>query len=231
MNNICIIPARYGSKRIPKKNIKCFLGKPVISYSIEAALESNLFSEVMVSTDSNEIAGISKEFGASIPFLRSTENAGDQATTASVLIEVLGNYKKMGKVFDNVLCLYPAAPLVSTKEIVASFEALNESALDAIFPVIKYSTPILRSYSLKDGLLSMNNPEYRNTRTQDLERAYFDAGQFYWFKAIKFLENKDIITDRCGGIEVLETDFQDIDNLVDWDIAEMKYKHKYRVEG
>jgi pseudaminic acid cytidylyltransferase len=231
MNNLCIIPARCGSKRIPKKNIKNFIGKPVISYSIKAALESCLFSEVMVSTDSEEIARISDSYGAKIPFLRSTLNSSDEATTASVLNEVLSYYKDIDKVYDNVLCLYPAAPLVSKLDIIDLYKKFIKKDLDAIFPVIKYSSPIFRSYSLKDGFLKMNNPEYRNTRTQDLKSAYYDAGQFYWFNAAIFSKNGDIITENCGGVEVSEASFQDIDNVIDWEIAELKYKHKYKIKS
>lgn len=224
MNNICIIPARSGSKRIKNKNIKDFNGRPIISYSIGAALNSKLFSTVMVSTDSHDIADIAKYYGASVPFLRSEVNSDDFATTADVLLEVIGSYKKNGINFDSACCLYPAAPLVTSEKIISCYERLINDGLDAIFPVVRFSSSIYRSYRFESGKLKMNWPENRNSRTQDLPHAYFDSGQFYLFNVKKFLINKDIVTESCGGYEVDEIESQDIDNQEDWRMAEIKYQ-------
>ncbi|MFT4906451.1 MAG: pseudaminic acid cytidylyltransferase [Oleispira sp.] len=230
MNNICIIPARGGSKRIPGKNIKEFFGKPIIAYSIIAAKESGLFSEVMVSTDCEVIANISRQYGASTPFMRSERNSDDFATTADVLIEVLSYYAEKDKEFRHACCLYPAAPLVSCENLIESYEILNSNKFDSLFPIVEYSTPIYRSYKLASGKVEINWPEYKNTRTQDLEKSYFDSGQFYWFGVDAFLETGDMINDNCGGFPISEVNTQDIDNETDWKLAEMKY-HLMRSEG
>lgn len=224
MSAICIIPARGGSKRIPKKNIKDFLGKPIIAYSIEAAIKSELFDEVMVSTDSEEIANIAKAFGAVVPFMRSKKNSDDFSTTADVLSEVIQTYKVLGKNFDIACCLYPAAPLVTPKKLKEGLRSLVSNNFDSVFPVIQFSTPIQRSYKLTDGKLALNWPEYRNSRTQDVEPSFYDSGQFYWFSVNQYLETGDIITTNCGAIEIPEIESQDIDNETDWLLAEMKFQ-------
>lgn len=228
MSNICIIPARGGSKRIPKKNIKNFLGKPIIAYSIEAAIKSELFDEVMVSTDNKEIANIAESYGASIPFMRSHKNSNDFSTTADVLSEVIETYKNMGKNFDVACCLYPAAPLVTPEKLREGFKSLVGNNFDSVFPVVQFSSPIQRSYKLIDGKLSLNWPEHRNSRTQDVEPSFYDSGQFYWFSVNQYLESGDIITANCGGIEMSEIESQDIDNEVDWLLAEMKFQLCHR---
>jgi pseudaminic acid cytidylyltransferase len=230
MNNICIIPARGGSKRIPGKNIKEFLGKPIIAYSIMAAKESGLFSEVMVSTDCEVIANISRQYGASVPFMRSEVNSDDFATTADVLKEVLLEYQEKGRVFKQACCLYPAAPLVTCAKLIETYEFLSEKKFESLFPVVEYTTSIYRSYNLVDGKVKVNWPEYRNTRTQDLAKSYYDSGQFYWFGVDAFLETGDMINDNCGGFPISEVNTQDIDNETDWKLAEMKY-HLMRSEG
>ena len=150
--NLCIIPARGGSKRIPRKNIKPFKGKPIIAYSIIAAFESGLFDEVMVSTDDLEIAEIATSYGASIPFLRSEENSNDFATTADVLKEVLNSYKKEGKEFDYICCIYPTAPFVSSKRLIEGFEMLNKGA-DSVLPILSFDYPIWRSFKVNENII------------------------------------------------------------------------------
>lgn len=219
--NICIIPARGGSKRIPRKNIKEFLGKPIIAYSIEAALKSGLFDEVMVSTDDEEIATIAKQFGAKVPFLRSAETANDFATTADVLNEVLRMYRKRGQEFDQMCCFYATAPLVKSEDIVRAFERLNQSKLDCVYPVVQFSYPIWRCLDVAgDGQMHYHWPEFENCRSQDLPKEYHDTGTFYCYKIV----NHSFSEDRVGAIIVDETFVQDIDTLTDWAIAEMKYK-------
>ena len=222
--NIAVIPARGGSKRIPRKNIKNFLGKPIIAYSIEYAIESKLFSEIMVSTDDKEIAKIAKKHGASVPFMRSKENSDDYSGTADVLIEVLQEYKTRNINFDYCCCIYPTAPLIEIQNISKCFKLLKEKKYDSFFPVVRYSHPIQRSYQIIDNKLVMDKKENLNERTQDLKPYFHDAGQFYWIKIDKFLESKKIVTNNTGTIELSELEVQDIDTEDDWKIAEMKYK-------
>ncbi|MEJ8802717.1 pseudaminic acid cytidylyltransferase [Pontibacter sp. H249] len=224
MSAIAIIPARGGSKRIPRKNIRDFLGKPVIAYSIEAALQSGLFEEVMVSTDDAEIAEVAAKYGAKVPFLRSPKTADDFATTAAVLNEVLENYKAEGRVFAIACCLYPTAPLVGKAALVAAHEKLTADNLDTVFPVVKYSYPIWRSLKMENGKAVMNWPEHMSSRSQDLPAAYHDAGQFYWFRVDRFLQQQSLFTQNSGAVELDELEVQDIDTLTDWKLAELKYQ-------
>ncbi|MBC5992146.1 pseudaminic acid cytidylyltransferase [Pontibacter cellulosilyticus] len=224
MKAIAIIPARGGSKRIPRKNIRDFLGKPIIAYSIEAALNSGLFDEVMVSTDDAEIADIASKYGARVPFMRSAATSDDFATTAAVIKEVLENYSAAGKKFDLGCCLYPTAPLVNKASILATHELLTVQNHDTVFPVVKYSYPIWRSLKMEDSKVSMNWPEHVNSRSQDLPAAFHDAGQFYWFNVERFLQQQSLFTANSGAIELDELEVQDIDNLTDWKLAELKYQ-------
>ena len=229
MNNICIIPARGGSKRIPKKNIKHFLNKPIISYTIKVALNSKLFDEVMVSTDDNRIAEIALKYGAKVPFKRSKKNSNDYATTFDVLNEVLKDYKKNNKTFDNVCCIYPCSPFLTTDTLNKAFKLLNENKFDSVFPVVSYNSPIQRALKLTGKKVKMINDIYLNTRSQDLEQSYYDAGQFYWCKVQALLKNKKIFASNSGGLKISELDAQDIDTIIDWKLAELKYKLKSEV--
>lgn len=223
MNRIAIIPARGGSKRIPRKNIRDFLGKPIIAFSIEMALSTGLFEEVMVSTDDEEIAEVARRYGAKTPFLRSPAASNDFATTASVLLEVLREYETGGQTFDYACCLYPTAPLVKATTIQEAFELLTSKRRDTVFPVLRYSYPIWRSLKMKGDKATMNWPEHLNTRSQDLPASFHDAGQFYWLHIRAFLEKQVLFTDNTGAIELSELEVQDIDNLTDWKLAELKY--------
>ena len=222
--NLCIIPARGGSKRIPRKNIKNFMGKPIIAYSIEAALKSGLFCEVMVSTDDQEIAETSIRYGAVVPFLRSEKNANDFATTVDVLMEVLEEYKNRGEKFENICCLYPTAPFTTGVKFTEAFEKLIKENLDTVFPVLPFSYPIQRSLKLENNKLQYFFPEYQNWRSQDLEEAYHDAGQFYFIRSESFNNKKSIVSDNTGSINLSEIEAQDIDNEMDWKLAELKYE-------
>lgn len=221
---IAIITARGGSKRIPQKNIRSFCGKPILTYSIEAALASKLFDEVMVSTDSEEIAQIAEEAGAKVPFLRSREASNDYATTADVLLEVLSEYEKQGKRFDTVCCIYPTAPFVTAQKLQRAVLLLEEEDADSVVPVVKYSFPPQRAFVIRDGLTVMKYPEHARSRSQDLEPYFHDCGQFYCMQTERFLQKKQIFTDRTLSIEMPETQVQDIDNETDWELAELKYK-------
>lgn len=224
MSNICIIPARGGSKRIPRKNILPFLGKPILAYSIEAALECNLFSEVMVSTDDIEIAEVARQYGANIPFYRSEKTSDDYATTFDVLDEVLANYQNSGKSFDNLCCIYPCAPFVNCQKLRTSYKILCDGGFETVIPVVAYSFPIQRSFTVKENRLSYKYPEFEKTRSQDLEIMYHDTGQFYWCKVTSLLEHKSLVTGNTGSLILSELEVQDIDNLSDWQMAELKYK-------
>ena len=227
MGNICIIPARGGSKRIPRKNIKPFLGKPIIAYSIEAALNSGLFEEVMVSTDDEEIAEIAKQYGANVPFLRSEKNSNDFATTFDVIEEVVLRYKEaLNTQFDNVCCLYSCAPFVTGETLKLAYQKLENKQFDTVFPVIAFSFPIQRALSKKEGKITMIDEKNLNVRSQDLEETYHDVGQFYWCKTGKLLSTKKLLTDNTGGIQISELEAQDIDTETDWKLAELKYQLK-----
>lgn len=221
---IAVITARGGSKRIPKKNIRAFCGRPIIEYSIEAAQKSGLFDEVMVSTDSEEIAEIAKAAGAVLPFMRSAENAGDYASTADVLLEVLAEYAKKGKCFDTVCCLYPTAPFVTAEKLKRAVVLLEEQDVDCVVPVVRYSFPPQRAFVVRDGFTVMKYPEHAVTRSQDLEPYFHDCGQFYCMQTERFLTKKQIFTDCMLSIEMPEMQVQDIDNESDWKLAELKYR-------
>jgi len=219
MSNLAIIPARGGSKRILRKNIRDFLGKPIIVYSIESALESELFEEVMVSTDDEKIANVAQEYGAKVPFMRSQENANDYATLSDVVEEVKKKYNQQGKSFENICCILPTAPLISVSLLKKGYNMLADSNVDSVRPVVRFSYPIQRAVKMEDGLLKMFQPEHAKTRSQDLEPAFHDAGQFYWMKFDKGLKGE-----KKMGFEISELLVQDIDTVEDWEIAEIKYK-------
>lgn len=227
MKKIAIIPARGGSKRIPRKNIKDFLGKPIIAYSIEAALNSELFDEVMVSTDDEEIASLARQYGARVPFLRSIETSDDYATTVDVLLEVLAQYGETeGKAFDYGCCLYPTAPFVKANILKEGYDTLVRKNFDTVFPVVAFSYPVWRGLRAcgDQGRVEMIWPEFLNTRSQDLERVYHDAGQWYWFSVPSVISNEKIYTKDSGVVELDELTVQDIDTDLDWKLAELKYK-------
>jgi pseudaminic acid cytidylyltransferase len=225
MSSVAIITARGGSKRIPRKNIKEFLGKPIIAYSIESAVESGLFDEVMVSTDDEEIAKIAQEYGATVPFYRSAKNSDDFSGTMDVIKEVVSEYKKGGKYFENICCIYPTAPFISVQRLKDSFKLLKKEKFDSVFPVCEFSFPVLRALKVdENSKASMFWEENRNTRSQDLPKSYHDAGQFYWVTNKTILENGQIYSDNSGVVLLSQMEVQDIDNEVDWSLAELKYK-------
>lgn len=222
--NIAIITARGGSKRIPRKNIKEFCGKPIIAYSIEAAFASGVFDEVMVSTDDDEIAIIAKKYGAKVPFMRSERTSDDYATTKDVLLEVIEEYRKQGNEFDHMCCIYPTAPFVTADKLRCAVELLERKKAQQVMPIVAYSFPPQRCNVINDsGEVEYRFPENRLTRSQDLENWYHDAGQFYAFNIEKFIETEGVCT-QILPIIVSELEVQDIDNEVDWKLAEMKYK-------
>lgn len=223
-NNLCIIPARGGSKRIPRKNIKNFLGKPIIAYSIEAAIESGLFSEVMVSTDDEEIAEVALSWGAQVPFLRSSHASGDFATTLDVIKEVVNTYEGKGMAFNAICCLYATAPFVTSTHLTKAFSMFAEQKFDSLFPVMQFGFPIQRSIKISDNKSQFFFPDYINSRSQDLEKSYHDAGQYYWLDNKLVKSGNSIMTDHTGAFIIDEMEGQDIDNETDWKLAELKYE-------
>lgn len=225
MSSVAIITARGGSKRLPRKNIRLFHGKPIIAYSIEAASQSGLFDMVMVSTDDEEIAAIARQCGAEVPFYRSAATSDDYTGTGAVLVEVLEQLKGIGRSFDYACCLYPTAPFISVRSLEESFRLLQEKNYDSVFPVCAFSFPILRSLKMNsDGRVEMNFPENFARRSQDLPAAYHDAGQFYWANVQAFERDPKLYTANSGAIVLSELEVQDIDNETDWALAEIKYE-------
>ena len=223
MRSVAIITARGGSKRIPDKNIRDFRGKPIICYSIDAAVQSGLFDEVMVSTDSENIAAIALASGAKVPFLRSEKNSDDHSTTADVLVEVLDRYRANNIVFDYGCCIYPTAPFVTPVLLNAAHKVLVEDAFEVVFPVVEFSYPIYRALERVGDKVKLKWPENEKARSQDLPKAFHDAGQFYWFKCATVLRTKSLFTEYTGSIIVDEMQVQDIDTEKDWQLAELKY--------
>ncbi|MCI9220021.1 MAG: pseudaminic acid cytidylyltransferase [Lachnospiraceae bacterium] len=224
MKAIAIITARGGSKRIPKKNIRDFCGKPILAYSIEAALQAGVFDTVMVSTDSEEIARVALAYGAEVPFYRSEKTSGDYATTNDVLLEVLAEYEKRGKTFDLTCCIYPTAPFVTGKKLRNAVEQLSASDADTILGVVPFSFPPQRAMVVREGRLVFEYPEYLDTRSQDLVPHYHDAGQFSIMKTERYLVNRKVLLGKILPLVLDEMEVQDIDNETDWEIAEIKYR-------
>ncbi len=221
MARLAIIPARGGSKRIPRKNIRLFHGKPIIAYSIEAGLRCGLFDTVMVSTDDDSIREIAEKYGASVPFMRSEKNSSDTATTLEVINEVLGLYRDMRRHYDEVCCIYATAPLIQEKDLQTGLEMLKGNVA-SVFPVTAFSFPILRSLKVDDeNNVSMNWPKFAHSRSQDLPAAYHDAGQWYWIRPE--LIKDSLYTNTSKAVILSEIKVQDLDNEVDWQMAELKY--------
>lgn len=224
MKTLAIIPARGGSKRIPRKNIKEFCGKPILAYSVEAAVQSGIFDTVMVSTDDEKIAEIAVSYGAEVPFYRSEKTANDYATIPEVCLEVLAEYEKRGVKYDMVCLIFPTAPFVTGEKLVTAVEKLKASDADTLFPVVAFSYPPQRALVIRDGRLVFKYPEYLDSRSQDLEKHYHDAAQFIVFRVEAFKKNKKLLVGNIIPLEVSEMEVQDIDTQTDWEIAEMKYR-------
>lgn len=223
--NIAIIPARGGSKRIPGKNIKLFHGKPIIAYAIETALASGLFSRVVVSTDSKEIAQVAQEYGAEVPFLRPKDIADDFATTASVLSHGLGWFRSQGDEIEALCCIYPTAVFLRQEYLQKGHELLNSCTASSVFSVAEFpSSPFRAFLAGGDGSLRMAYPEHELSRTNDLPEMYFDAGQFYWLNAEKFAVNPQLYTSDARPVTIPSYLVQDIDTLDDWIYAELIFE-------
>lgn len=224
IKRLAVITARGGSKRIPKKNIREFCGRPIIGYSIQAAKDAAVFDTVMVSTDSEEIADIAKKEGAEVPFLRSEATSGDFATTSDVILEVLLEYEKKGILFDEVCCIYPTAPFVTGEKLKEAVAILEDKKYDSVMPVTPFSFPPLRGMVMDGDKISYKWEKYEDYRSQDLETIYHDCGQFYVLDVETFKQTKKLVTKNTGAIEISEMEMQDIDNEIDWKLAELKYE-------
>ncbi|HCN77419.1 MAG TPA: pseudaminic acid cytidylyltransferase [Verrucomicrobiales bacterium] len=223
MSALAIILARSGSKRIPGKNLRPFLGHPVIHYPVKAALDSGCFDEVMVSTDDDQIAAAARAAGAVTPFRRSAENASDQATTTDALLEVIAQYRAAGCEFEFICGMYASAPLITVDHLRAGWEIIKDNpAAQTVMPVIRYGYPVHRAFVIQQGRLQLMMPEHGFTRSQDLPVAYHDAGQWYWMRVADFERGRKVFADRCLPVELSELEVQDIDNEVDWKLAELK---------
>ena len=223
MSSVAIITARGGSKRIPRKNVRPFLGKPILLYSVEAALNAGIFEEVMVSTDDAEIARIAENAGASVPFLRSAQTAGDYASTDDVIREVLLAYRAQGREFDAFCCIYPTAPFVTAQKLRDAMEMLKSA--ESVMPVVPFSYPVQRGLCLDgQGHLGYKWPQYAASRSQDLEKIYHDCGQFYACRTDAFFREGTKKTKNMVPMILPELEVQDIDTLEDWAIAEVKYE-------
>ncbi len=220
---IAVIPARGGSKRIPRKNIRLFQGKPMIAYAITAAILSKSFDRVIVSTDDEEIARVAREYGAEVPFLRPKELADDYTPTVPVVAHAITACQSMGLDVHEVCCVYPGVPFISIQDLRIANECLVATGAHYVFPVTEYPSPIQRALRrMPDGSVSPFQPEHTTTRTQDLEPSYFDAGQFYWGKASAWLQGLNL---HLNGITVVIPEWRvvDIDTPADWERAELLY--------
>ena len=220
--SVAIITARGDSKRIPHKNIRDFCGKPIISYSIEAALSSGVFDEVMVSTDDEAIASIARSFGAAVPFMRSAESANDYASTDDVIAEVLRTYEAGGTRFDRFCCIYPTAPFVTAEKLKNAMELLDQA--ESVMTVVAFSYPPQRGIILENGRIRRKYPEFLTARSQDLEKLYHDCGQFYACRTDAFFRDSTTDVDDLVPMIMPEMEVQDIDTEEDWAIAELKYR-------
>lgn len=228
---IAIIPARGGSKRILRKNIKLFRGKPILEWSIQAALNSGVFDVIMVSTDDLEIADFARSCGASVPFLRSAQASSDYATTVDVLIEVIEQFAQDEAHFDLGCCLYPTAPFVQSRDIMEGKAELLAGSYDVVIPVARFDYPIWRSLSrLQNGRITQNFPNNESARSQDLPAAFHDAGQWYWFNIEYLRMNRKLFGPNTGSILLAQTMVQDIDTPEDWVLAEWKHERLFGAE-
>ena len=223
--NIAIIPARGGSKRIPRKNIKLFCGKPMIAWSIEAALQSGCFDQIVVSTDDVEIAEVARQYGAQVPFMRPAALSDDHTGTTAVVAHAIDWFAAQGQMPEQVCCLYATAPFVSADDLRRGLAVLTETGADYAFTVTSYAFPIQRAIRITPaGRLEMFSPEHFNTRSQDLQEAYHDAGQFYWGRASAWLDNTMLFSPASVPLLLPRHRVQDIDTPEDWQMAEYLFQ-------
>ena len=225
MGLFAVIPARGGSKRIPRKNIKLFLGKPIIAYSIEVAVTSKLFEKVIVSTDDDEIAGIAEEYGAEVPFQRPAELSNDHIGNTKVIAHSVNWMQQQGWEVDTVCCIYATAPFIQSNDLHTAYNIFQSNKWDFVFAATDYVYPIQRSFRLlKNGSVNMMFPENYTKRSQDLEIFCHDAGQFYWGKPESWIENRIIFSEKSTVVNIQPYRAMDIDTEEDWKRAELMYR-------
>ena len=226
MRKIAIIPARGGSKRIPNKNIKDFFGKPIISYAIETAIKSNLFDEIMVSTDSEEIKKISILSGASVPFMRSKINSTDNSTIYDVIVEVVKEYSKKNINFDYGCCIFPISPLINCEILNKCYQILTNGKYHSVLPLSYTEQPIERALKLdKRNLLKLDNLDVFKKMGQDFEPSYFDTGQFCWFNIKQTISTGSLISSKTKGMILNQFEYQDVNTFDEWEMLKIKYKY------
>ena len=222
---MCVIPARGGSKRIPRKNIKEFCGKPMIAWSIEAAIKCAYFDRIVVSTDDEEIASVAKRYGAEIPFMRPAQLADDYTSTTAVIAHAIEWQNSHGVVTDKVCCLYATAPFVQATDLQKGLDILDSSGAEYAFSVTSYAFPIQRAIRITENQrVEMFQPEHFNTRSQDLDEAWHDAGQFYWGRTGAWLANKPVFGKDSAPVFIPRHSVQDIDTPEDWELAVALFK-------
>ncbi|MDE7313462.1 MAG: pseudaminic acid cytidylyltransferase [Eubacterium sp.] len=221
---LAVITARGGSKRIPRKNIKEFLGKPILAYPIEAAQSAAVFDEIMVSTDDPEIARTAAFYGAAVPFLRSEKTSGDYACTEDVIMEVIQAYEERGRMFDYVACLYPTAPFIKPSWLCQGLCLVQQPEVGMVMTAVRFSFPPQRCLVRDGAFVKYKWPEYMGARSQDLEPYYHDGGQFYYYDVKEFKKRNGLFAEGIAVVELPEAEIQDIDTPQDWRIAEMKYR-------
>ena len=222
--NIAIIPARFGSKRLPKKNIKNFHGKPIISYSIKAAKRTKIFDKILVSTDSLKIKKIAEKFGAEVPFLRPAKISDDKSHFNKAIIDTLKKLKK--KRYNetrNVCCIYPTSPLINYKDLIKGFKMLKNSK-SYVFSACKYISPPQRSFYFSNKKLKQLIVNSYGKRSQDLKDIYHDAGQFYWGRENTWLNENIIFNKKSKIVEIDYLNYMDINYLKDFKLAKKLYK-------
>ncbi|MFM7006881.1 MAG: pseudaminic acid cytidylyltransferase [Flavobacteriales bacterium] len=224
-NSICIIPARGGSKRIPRKNIRSFHGQPMIAYAIQCAQKSKLFDRIIVSTDDQEIAEVSASFGAEVPFLRSEDTANDFATTSAVLIEVLTELQQTQVLPEWICCLYPTTPLLLAEDLHSAQQLLQSSGADVVLAAAAFDFPIQRAFELnKEGRVQLREPAAISARSQDLPKTFHDAGAFYFFRTASFLREQNLWSGNIVAHPLPAQRVQDIDQPEDWELAQYKFQ-------
>jgi pseudaminic acid cytidylyltransferase len=224
-NNVAVIPARGGSKRISRKNIREFAGQPIIAWSIQAAMSAGCFDRIIVSTDDEEIVAVAREYGATVPFMRPAELADDHATTLAVMQHAVTALGIESEDLSLVCCLYPAAPFIEAQDLLAARDVLTEADWDYVIPVTRFAYPIERAVRLSaDSSIEMVYPEHRNARSQDLNENFHDAGQFYWGKSTAFAAQRPLFSERSASIILPRYRVHDIDTPEDWETAERSWR-------
>lgn len=222
---IAFIHARGGSKRIPRKNIKDFLGKPVIAYAIEAALNSGVFSKVIISTDDTEIADIAVQYGAECLYMRSSELANDTATTDAVFINDIKTIRAQGFEFNHACCIYGTSVFLKSEYLKQAYDMFDKDT-QTVMSITEYDFSIFRAFLERDdGTIALREPQHRHTRSQDLSTAYHDAAQFYFVNVEKYLKSCQLFADaNVRGVKIPNSSLVDIDTPDDWIRAEKYYK-------